>query len=498
MPPYNFMGLSGLGMTQPSASSSVDNAQGQDMLKELLGGGNQILDETAKSRVLEQVLAQQNEQPTPTALDKLLSPQGLIALLGTLGAGAAGGAPAAAGFGLGALSNAGVAAEADRAQKRKAIDELEKSLEQSQDRLDKSRNRIATLFNTNPEAFVDPTTGEQKIAPDVLGFYTTGTPVELFATTRRALNRNDDATLRRHNLLTDNLKSVTDPNDRRVVLDAIFQNMGFKAPAELTTTLANATPESITPEVANTILKYGGSSGLDALIAAGEQHKSPFDPAILRMVRWQDPDVTANKVTPSDRFVQLASEINAWSSDPANLDRMREIRSENESKGESAISIAIAREVLGGRRGDFDVYRDQSGLHDPNDLGAVMQQFKLIQEKYKMGVGLSGIDKLPAIRNMSDEEQNAYFWNLAVDAHEAQIQQQRDAQAKQDVGLANQAAIRLQKELGVGPAAAAAAVKAIAKAALTRATRRDGSVDRAMYEQEYNAAVQEAIDGTKQ
>lgn len=495
MPPYNFMGLSGLGQTQPSQSSSVDNAQVPNILQDLLGGGDKILDETAKSRVLEQMLSQTQAQPTESALDKLLSPQGLAALAGVIGAGALGGAPAAAGFGLGSLQGAGVAAEADKAQKRKAIEELEGLYEGSQERLEKSRNRIATLFNTNPEAFVDPVTGEQKIAPDLLGFYTTGTPIQLFATTRRTMDRRDNEWAKRHDVLSSNLEYVMDPQARKSVIGAMFQNMNWAAPPEVVDALANASPDNITPEAASLILKYGGASGLDALIAAGDNGWSPFDARTLRMVEWKDPEASARKVTPSDRFVQLADEINAWSSDPANLDRMREIRAENESKGEDAVALAVAREVIGGRQGDLTIYRDEAEIRDPNVTAGIMAEFKSIKDKYKLGVGLSGIDKTSFIQNMTDEEQNQYFWGMAEEAYGARQQKQKDDQARVDLGLLNGVTTRLQKEYQVGPSEAAQASKDIGAIAMRRATRPDGSVDRVRYEQELRKVTEEVMAG---
>lgn len=491
--PQLFQGLSDFGLSQPSQSSSVDNSFGGGGLQDLLGS-NAILDEAAKSKVLDEAIAQAQGQPSPSLTDQLKSPGGLLALLGTIAAGAVGGAPAAAGFGLGSLSGASAATEAKAAQQRKAIDELIKQRDESQKRLADSQTRMATIFNTNPEAFVDPATGEQKIPPEVLGFYMTGTPTEIFATSRRAANRRDTLWDKRYELLTKRLETAPTLDDRKAIVGSLFRLLDFPQDPALAESLAAAPPDKFPVDLANMYMKYGGETGLNAIIQAGEQGLPLYDPRIAKLIQYRDPD-NAGKTTPSDRFLQLAQEINAWSSDPANLDRMREIRQENEQKGEGAISIAIAREVLGGRRGDFDTYMHEASLRGPDELAAIQANLKQQLGQYSLGIGMAGIDKLPFIQNMTDEERAAWFWQNAQAMTDAQQQQARDERAKQDLQLGNDIAGRIRKELTTGSAEANQFAKEILGLALTRATRPDGSVDWARYEQEARKITDETIKG---
>lgn len=490
--PRLFQGLSDFGLSQPSQSSSVDDSFG---LEELLTG-NSILDEAAKAKVLEQALSETQGREVPGVLDRLKSPQGLLALLGTIAAGAVGGAPAAAGFGLGSLQNAGVATEAERSQKRAAIDDLTERLEKTQDRLANAQQRVATIFNTNPEAFVDPVTGEQKLSPEVLGFYATGAPIELFATSRRAAQRRDDMWSKRYDLMTKRLEGAQTREERETILSGLFRLMDFPQDQELLEALASAPAEDFPVDMANMYLKYGGETGLTAIIQAGERGLPLWHPEIARLIQYRNPDVDGGgKRTPADRFLELVQEINAWSTDPANLDRMREIRTEHGKAGEGAVSTAIAREVLGGRRGDFDIYMDEAELRTPDVLASQQAMFEQMQKQYQLGIGMAGIDKTPFVRGMTDEERSAWLWRNAGEAVEAQRQAERDEQAKADLGIANGVVGRLRKDLKVGPAEANQFAQEIMRLALTRATRPDGSVDRARFEQEVRKITDEAVAG---
>jgi len=486
------MGLGNLGLTQPSVSSKVDEASEPDMLGKMLGGPNAIMDDTARAQLLESMLAQTEAAPTSSMLDQLMSPRGLLALLGTGAAGAIGGAPAAAGFGIGALGGAEAATQAELATKRKAIEELNKRYETALDQLDKSRQRVATLFNTNPEAFVDPVTGEQKVSPEVLGFYATGIKMPLFATTRRVMERRDEAWAKRNDLFTTALGKSHSPDEAKKILQGFFINMGYNAPDELTDTLAQSYgTQGWEQSTADSILKYGGSSGLDALIAAGENGWSLHDPRTLRMVEFKNPESSADKITPNDEFLRLANEINAWQADPANLEMVRATRAESATAEE--FSRKIAQEVLGGREGDLRVYLHEAALKDPSEFNGIMANYKMLQDKYKLGIGISGIDKLPSVRNMTDEEQQQWIWGMAEDAYRAQQQQLRTSQANQDAAMANSTAVRLQKEAGLGVQQAHAVSKAILDDAMKAATRPDGRVDMARYQQEVKRLADEAL-----
>jgi hypothetical protein len=81
MPPRYNMGLSDFGLSAPSVSSNADDpAATTDYLKQMLGT-NEVYDAQSQANMLDDYLKNLNETKTPGTLDKLKSPQGLIALL---------------------------------------------------------------------------------------------------------------------------------------------------------------------------------------------------------------------------------------------------------------------------------------------------------------------------------------------------------------------------------------------------------------------------------
>jgi hypothetical protein len=499
MPDLNsFLGLSGLGLTPPSTSGNVDNAaQGDTLLQQLLAKGNptSMLDETGKSEVLQKAISQLQGTKSPTLKDELLSKRGLASLAIALGAGAAGGAPAAVGAAMGGLQGASDASILAESQKRKAIAELTDQNDKLQSRIIDQQKNVATMFNTNPEAFVDPKTGQQTISPEVLGYYATGQQIPIFASTRRQLNQFDKNKEQAYNLLTDRLKTAS-PDDAKKIIQSTFTLLNYKAPDDLVDSMARgaAAGDKWTPEVLDQYFRFAGETAMDAFHSATQNGWGPFDPRVVSQLQFRDPDASSHKLTPSDRALQLAQEINDWQQDPANLETLRKITMGSKSAEDK--SVKIAQEVLGGREGDLRTYLHEQGLHDPTDWAMLMNNYNAVQNKFKLGIGISGIDQLPMFRSMTPDQQTQWLWQQAQNATDAQRQSMADDQAKQTVAQVNSVAERLGKELKLAPNVAGKTAADIAQLALNNSTSPDGRVDYNRFAQELKKLTDEAIAET--
>jgi len=496
----DFSGLGDLGFLKPTQANSSDDLSKVDMLEQLLAGSSDTFDELGRARVLESKMAQLDSAKKPSILDQLLSPQGLVSLLGTVGAGIAGGPAAAAGFGIGRLGTVDAAAEAKLAQTRKAREELAKQHENALDRLDKSRQRFTTLLQAQPELFIDPVTGQQTVSPKLLGFYATGEPVALSPASKRALDKADDSWKKTNDILTDQLANAQTDDDAKKILDAIFVNLDAKnIPEDLKDSLARSRKDGTwNQSTADMIARYFPKVAADAFIMAGENKVPLHDPMIMRLLKgnYQDPDSHADKVEVSDKFIQAGAEIAAWQSDPTNLKRIGELRTEVTSENE--FSLLLAEEVLGGKRDLFDIYKKQAGLFDPKDLAMTMSAYDDVKAGNKMADTIAGYESLPTRAAMSEEEKRAADWAQAQEQVKAAKQTVKDNQGKQDISLVSQHAKRLQTELNLGAKDASQLANDIAKKALFNATRPDGKVDRARFEQELRKLTDETIKGAKE
>ncbi len=493
MPPRiqnpNLMGLSDFGLTAPSASSNVDTPASADVLGELLGK-NEVFDAQSQVNLLDQYMAGVQGQENPGTLDRLKSPQGLLALLMAGAAGAVGGPAAAAGVGAGALTGANAARQAQATAQREALEVAQKQRDDALGRLDKSHQRFTSLLQSQPELFMDAE-GNQTVSPEVLGYYATGTPTKLFATTKRALALKDASWASINKALSENLEKSTSVEDARKIVDAWFINMGYQAPPEVAEAMArNAGTPQWTTEAMNTLFRYGGATALDASITARENGWGPFDPRTLGMISFRDPDVGTNKVTPNDVALKLSTEINAWQQDPANRETLRKIAAESKTAEEKSLKVAQA--VLGGREGDLRTYLHEMNLHDPENWRMNQANFNMLQGKYKLHIGLSGMED-QNFQKLSSEEQAQYLWSEAQRITDEQNQQKSDEQAKQFTVDSNETATRLTKELGVSPDIAGAESARIAKLALDASTSPNGDVDWVRFKQEIKKHTDAAI-----
>ncbi len=487
----SFAGLSDMGFLQPTQSNKSDDISKTDTLAQLLENSSALYDELGRARVLEQQYDKLSAQETPSTLDRLLSPEGIIRLLGTAGAGAIGGAPAAAGFGLGSVGALNSAAEADRAQKRKAMEELNDRHEKVLDRLDKSRNRYTTLLQSQPELFLDPETGQPTVSPKLLGIMATGDPVPLSPAAKSAIKSAGENDERRYNLLNERLTTAPDVESRKTILKSMFNILKSDVPEGELNALASAKPEESNKMTADFIAKYYPAVATDVFIAASELGVPYSDYRITRMLKghYKDPDLDddAGKLTIPDLAIQAGGRIAAWQKDPENAETLRKLKSE--AITEMDFSLKLATEVLGGDRDQYDAYRTAFKLVDPKDLQMTTEFYGDVVEGNATADAFAGFEDVESRRAMTPEERRAADWKVAQDQVKAAKQAVKTEQANLDLETATSIIPRLQA-IGMPRMFAQHLAVKFMKDAKNAATRPNGTVDRERYIQEVNTAVE--------
>lgn len=359
-------GLSNLGIGQQTQSS---NAGGS--LKDLLGSSG-VMDEVGRSRMLSSQLDLVQRSQPRSPIDFLTSPRGLLALLGSVGAIAAGGQAQNVGIGalLGTLGQAQQVQEAERAQKDKATEELTKQWEKSQGRLDKLRTRMANIYNTNPEAFQGPDGSAPD--PQVLGFLLTGEGnLPIWTSTRRNLNRNDKVWEAQTKLYTDALEEAPNEESARQLTELVLKQLGDPNPApEKVSALVSAygKPDGdFEEDLFKFYLKEYGMSGRDAITFAKSNGLSLTDTQVLRFLK--KPEGTPAAEWTSNELERFKF-IEGWETDPKNAQKVLSIRNGAKDSNEGqrlvneaalastdeygGISAALVNKKLGIKELSFD------------------------------------------------------------------------------------------------------------------------------------------------
>lgn len=488
----NLGGLSDFGLSQPSESSAVDNP-----LADLLG--NNILDELGRSRML----ARQANQLRAGAgdrsfLSRLLSPEGLAPLaLGGLAAAA--GQPAfGAGLGLGGLQNLQALEEAERTQRIKAVEEVADQQEASLERLDKARNRFIQLLQAQPDMFLTPE-GEMTVDARMLGWYATGAPIPLYPSTRRAMDMREEGWKRQSDAMYESLQEAKTKEDARIITTRLFEHHGFASPPpELVESMVNSfgTPDMET-QLVDTLMRYGGPSGQDAIIFAGENALPLSHPEVWRRVMFRDPSVTPSQMK-NIKYIQLVDEINAWQQDPVNAQQVLQIM--QEARGDEATaSRAIAGQVLAGRQADLDFYLDEANVPEGLTVALYQRAYSTVASKDRAVDAVRGAQSIPRKRAMTDEEILEERGRNTIRLIEETRDGIAQTQGNRDAVMRNNAAVRIQRELGGGISAVYADVDKIFAAALEDAPRdQNGVVIREAFERLVEQYTNELINQNKE
>ena len=486
-------GLSDFGIPQTSQASSVD----QSPLAQLLG--NQVMDELGKARQISGQMDQlRSGQGDKSFLQRLLSVEGLIPLLLAGGAAAAGQPGIAAGVGIGGLQSITQAEEAERSQRTKAMEDLNKQLDKSLDRQDKSRNRFIQLLQSQPDMFLDEE-GRSTIDARVLGWYATGAPIPLFPETKRILDQRDESWDKTGDVLYKALQEAQSPEQARVLTKNLFRHNGMDiVPPELVESIVGSfgTPE-FDNQMANTLIEYGGPSGFDALIFAGENNLPASHPDVLRMVKFQPKDVTASQQL-NARHLGLMDEVNNWQQDPANIQEVLQIQSEAAGDIGGATRV-ITERALAGRNADISFFLDETNVPEGLTVALMLRAFSTVTSKEKMVEALREVKDMRRKRGLTDEEFNQERGLNTVRLVEETRDNVAKTQGNRDTGLRNTAAITISDAVpGTGLTQIYAIVDDIfAKALVASRDPQTGEVDRAKFEATIEAYTRQAVEQLK-
>jgi hypothetical protein len=381
-----FPNLGDFGLTTPTQSSGV----GSDTpaIDALMGTGRgDLIDEVGKSRILETELARLRQTQPEGLGDILKSPGSLAAILGGIAgiAGAGGQAGRAAGIGalLGTLQKAQTIQEAERTQLSKAREETADLLETSFDRQDKIRNRLAQIYNTNPEAFQGP--DGQAPDPEVLGWYLTGTAnLPVWTSTRRALNERQDKWDKRTDLLVKGIETSQDPGATRMLMKGLLKQLDVENPTDEMVdayTSAFGTPQAGQITWKNHYTNFGISARDAHLFAVENGNLSPSDPRVLKLLRGKP-------AAPAAQLSQLQADtmafVRGWEKDPTNAQRVLQIRAEatdSEEAQRTIIQEAMqSSETYAGIDAAFLI--DKINVEDPDkDLVNLLRIYSQVQNR---------------------------------------------------------------------------------------------------------------------
>lgn len=481
-----------LGIDTTAISNATGPLQGGPDLASLLRTlGTQPAQEATQLQGALQQLQQGGEQQ-PNILEQLLSPAGLAIVAGSLLAGKAGGGAGAAAFGLGGLQGLQGQEAAKQELRAEAIDKLQEQRDKALDRVESAQQRANTIFNTNPDAFIDPETGEPTIDPETLGLLTTGFPIKLFPQTRRRLNQADASQTARHELYGEALKGSDSISDARQILKSMMTNMQwFDVPDGVVDAMARSigTPEW-TPTLANIYVQYGGASALDAFIHAAENKLPLEDPAVLAHIDWQERPAT--DIDLADKEVSLIERLNKWGSDPANRETLRTIREEVGTDEVKFIQRQI-EEAFVEEQGNKAFMLKRLGILG-NDFAQYIAAYRLVSDKFDLANRLSGISKLEFLDNLSPEEFEKWKATQASSTKKAMDDAAFRTSASQDAESLNLVKQRLRAELNLGTKATIDVANEVLRVAIEAATRPDGRVDRDKFEAEVERQMRIAIE----
>jgi len=440
----------------------------------------------------DQIQALQNQE-NPSLIDRLQSLGGLATILGTAGLAASGNAGGAAAFGLGGVSGLQGAGAEEQEAKANAIESLQKQRDDALDRGDKAMNRISNLVISNADLFVDPETGEPTISEELLGFLATGEQLRLSPSSRRKLNRADELTETRLELLQTSLEKETTVAGARETLKTMFGMLEWSDPPEaLVDTMAKSLG---TPEMNKAVLDmyrdHGGISGIEAFIRSKELGLSLTDPKILRMVDWKEEE--SDKLKPAEveklEVLKMDKELNDYAKDPANKEAIRKIR-QNSGNDEIAYINELVNTVFAGRAGDIALYLDERRVLADND------EFRLWQKVWaESGIPLEFARAMEGFKeefdDMNPEQQIRYQASLASKMHQASKDELRETTMREDAVSFTSATNQLSREANLAPDVA----QKIAKQLINDATDESGRIDKEELQRLTRIAIQQFNEG---
>lgn len=482
-------GLSDLGLMADTQSSAIDTGPS---LNDLLFNSDSIVENTRKISDIE---AAQAAGPPSGFMDQLKNPRVLIPLLAALAGGIATKNPGiAAGGALGALQGADANAQTENTEYIKA---LEKSKKEAQDELEKSRNRLANIFNTNPEALV--AADGSPLSPQLVGWYLTGTPIGLDGSARRNAEQRGTRWQKKLELLTDSAKKAASLEDARSLVGQTLKHLSNPGDPEpdptMVESLARAAfedPSKFEYTFAARLLELGPNVGA---LQYGAEHGLPLShPDVLRLVRLYPKDSGTSKETVPDRQLKLMDQVTQWTLNPANTELVADIKAKAPTTKDAAIAIAEAALAATPNEATMLTNFLRSNDYLPELLQSFTQQVQ----------GEKNIDQMKTygdfdnlMKETPEQAARRRMDNAARDVDEGRKTVKKSI-INQVVATRDAGAQRLAAETGLGQEAVYSLIDEVYKRAVDATPKRkDGTRDMATFQKNFQAELKKEIEANK-
>lgn len=341
--------LSALGVTKPSASSSVgpDNPALSDFLKQVGALDSPMSRAAALEDLRDQLAAQEKPSWGEGFLKKGLLPTalgGIAALAGQPGLGA--------GLALGGLSAGQLVQKEAEAQRLKGLEQTQQQLDKTYDRIDKMHERMKAVYQANPESFLSPE-GEMLLDPMTLGYLVSGVRgVQMYPQTRRILEHRTKQWDQRQDLFIKALEGATNPEDKRAAVRGLAQLSNWNMSPETEDLLVRSLGEPGAMDVwMQTMVKEADPATVrDATMAwvdAGQPDFASNPEAAKNFMRMLD--FTPTGGSPEQRMkLQRLSEVSAWQADPANAELIDSLVEQGFAPGSPEFAREVAKLAFAG------------------------------------------------------------------------------------------------------------------------------------------------------
>ena len=452
-------GLSDFGLSAPSESNSVG---GQEPLEALLGGGlgNSQLDDVAREKILRERLGELANAEGPSFWDRLKSPEGLVALAGTLGVGLSGGGlEGAAGFGLGAAGGLREGQAAWESQRRAAMDKVQEQVDDNVERQLKRNQMFSTALQNAPDLFTDPETGELSAPPELLGYFAYGMPIAANPSSKRLNARRDARWEAQVDFLSTALEEVGTVEDAAKLIDHMNVLLGAtNNDPELNMSLARAMgTENWDAALVGHYIRYAGSTAKEALLHAAENGLPPTHPEVVKRLDFgQGADSLPPSQRLNERFIDLMDKVKEWEANPANAQLVAQIRKEGETPEERRRLTAEQALI---NSADVAFYEDEMGSMPSYEARRLQAQYAANASGWDLAMTVVGAGRIGEVQGMSPEERRTAIANETLAELRADEQAIREDQAKSTVGKANTEAGRIVSGLNVSYEAASRTVQ---------------------------------------
>jgi hypothetical protein len=476
----NLNGLSDFNLTADSQSNSVAD-DSEDVLTELLG--NSIISDATKAKLLGEKIAEIEGAEGTSLIDRILSPEVLLPLLGGGAAAAFGGKGGAAfggGLALGGLDNLTKFKELEKAHRQKAVSDLQDQQDKIETSLEKKRNRLATAINTNPELFKAPDGSVPD--PETLGLLIFGEELGIYPQTRRLEQRRDKKWDAQLEFFTETLQKATTVEDAKPVVQLLFGHLGWdNASAGV---IDNMTKIIGTPKFdtafASTLLRWGGHSGLTAMRHAAENQLPLTHPDVLRKVKFTNQDSMQPSQVLTSKYIGLVTEVNEWQKE--NAEQAQSILDGADTPEEGIRQMADV--VFSDRTGDKTVFLDKANLPANHSLEELLRAYGIIDKETSLASLIAQKEQLQAVKGMTSEQFKNWKMNNTVDFLDSAKQTAQENVGRQMASLRNKKRMVIAEAL---PGASDETIRLILnitmEGALDRAAKNpDGSVNVADWE----------------